>query len=221
MFIWLVLIVLTVALDQLTKYLTILHLKPVGTVPIIEDALHLTYVENTGAAFGSLKDARWVFMIVSSVAIVAILGYMVYRTYIKKNPLPWVEALSLTLIVGGGIGNMIDRTLLGYVVDMIDFRLINFAVFNVADSFVCIGAGLMMLHLIIMMLKEGKETPAELPEEIDNDLAAALFVSTDRELVTCDSDEEDLILEEYAAETAADSPDVPADTPDAEDENHE
>ena len=225
MFIWLVLIVLTVALDQLTKYLTILHLKPVGTVPIIEDALHLTYVENTGAAFGSLKDARWVFMIVSSVAIVAILGYMIYRTYIKKNPLPWVEALSLSLIVGGGIGNMIDRTLLGYVVDMIDFRLIDFAVFNVADSFVCIGAGLMMLHLIIMMLKEGKETPAELPEEIDNDLAASLFAPSADDMDDYDGNEVEQTYEEFvketAAETAADSPDVPADTPDAEDENHE
>ena len=156
MLIWLAVIIVTVFLDQLTKYLTVLHLKPIDTLPIIEDVFHFTYVENTGAAFGSLKDARWVFMIVSSVAIVAILGYMVWRTYIKKNPLPWVEALSLTLIVGGGIGNMIDRTLLGYVVDMIDFRLIDFAVFNVADSFVCIGAGLMILSLLVSIVKEKK-----------------------------------------------------------------
>ena len=156
MIIWLAVIIVAVFLDQLTKYLTVLHLKPIDTFPIIEDVLHLTYVENTGAAFGMMKDARWVFMITSSVAIVAILVYMFYRTYVKKEPLHWMEALSLTFIVGGGIGNMIDRTVLGYVVDMIDCRFINFAVFNVADSFVCIGAGLMILHLILEMVKEAK-----------------------------------------------------------------
>ena len=68
---------------------------------------------------------------------------------------------SLSFIVGGGIGNMIDRTALGYVVDMIDLRLINFAVFNVADSFVCVGAGLMILYLILDMIREAKEEKAK------------------------------------------------------------
>ncbi len=160
MLIWLAVIIVTVFLDQLTKYLTVLHLKPIDTLPIIEDVLHLTYVENTGAAFGMMKDARWVFMVTSTVAIIGILGYMIHRTYIKKEKMPWMEALSLSLIVGGGIGNMIDRTMLGYVVDMIDCRFINFAVFNVADSFVCIGAGLMILYLIILTVKEFKAEKA-------------------------------------------------------------
>ena len=158
MLIWLAVIIVTVFLDQLTKYLTVLHLKPIDTLPIIEDVFHLTYVENTGAAFGMMKDARWIFMITSTVAIVGILVYMFRRTYVKKEKMPWMEALSLSLIVGGGIGNMIDRTVLGYVVDMIDCRFINFAVFNVADSFVCIGAGLMILYLFVEM---GKEIKAE------------------------------------------------------------
>ena len=160
MLIWLAVIIVTVFLDQLTKYLTVLHLKPIDTLPIIEDVLHLTYVENTGAAFGMMKDARWVFMVTSTVAIIGILGYMIHRVYIKKEKMPWMEALSLSLIVGGGIGNMIDRTMLGYVVDMIDCRFINFAVFNVADSFVCIGAGLMILYLIILTVKEYKAEKA-------------------------------------------------------------
>ena len=108
---------------------------------------------------------------------------------------------------------------------MIAFRRINFAVFNVADSFVCSGAGLMMLHLIVMMLKEGKETPAELPEEIDNDLAASLFAPSADDMDDYDGNEVEQTYEEFvketAAETAADSPAAPADTPDAEDENHE
>jgi len=184
MLIWLAVIAVTVFLDQLTKYLTVLHLKPIDTLPIIEDVFHLTYVENTGAAFGMMKDARWVFMVTSTLAIIGILGYMIHRTYIKKEKMPWMEALSLSLIVGGGIGNMIDRTMLGYVVDMIDCRFINFAVFNVADSFVCIGAGLMILYLIVLTVKEyraersaqaekaaklalaeGEETPAESEED--------------------------------------------------------
>ena len=170
MTIWLVVIVVAVFLDQLTKYLTVLHLKPVDTVPIIEDVLHLTYVENTGAAFGMMKDARWIFMVTSTVAIIGILVYMFRRVYVKKEKMPWMEALSLSLIVGGGIGNMIDRTILGYVVDMIDCRFINFAVFNVADSFVCIGAGLMILYLIVLTVKEYKaEKAAKLAGDSDAD----------------------------------------------------
>ena len=160
MLIWLAVIIVTVFLDQLTKYLTVLHLKPIDTLPLIEDVLHLTYVENTGAAFGMMKDARWVFMVTSTAAIIGILGYMIHRAYIKKEKMPWMEALSLSFIVGGGIGNMIDRTVLGYVVDMIDCRFIHFAVFNVADSFVCVGAGLMVLYLILEMVKEAKAEKA-------------------------------------------------------------
>ena len=163
MLIWLAVIIVTVFLDQLTKYLTVLHLKPIDTLPIIEDVFHLTYVENTGAAFGMMKDARWVFMITSTAAIIGILGYMIHRYYVKKEKLHWAEALSLSLILGGGIGNMIDRTMLGYVVDMIDCRFINFAVFNVADSFVCIGAGLMILYLIVLTVKEIKAEKAAKP----------------------------------------------------------
>jgi len=165
MLIWLAVIIVTVFLDQLTKYLTVLHLKPIDTLPIIEDVLHLTYVENTGAAFGMMKDARWVFMVTSTLAIIGILGYMIHRVYIKKEKMPWMEALSLSLIVGGGIGNMIDRTMLGYVVDMIDCRFINFAVFNVADSFVCIGAGLMILYLILETVKEARAEKAKAAAE--------------------------------------------------------
>ena len=167
MLIWLAIIAVTVFLDQITKYLTILYLKPIDTQPLWEGVLHLTYVENTGAAFGMMKDSRWIFMITSTVAILGILGYMIYRVYIKKSRMPWMEALSLSFIVGGGIGNMIDRTLLGYVVDMIDFRLINFAVFNVADSFVCVGAGLMVLYLILEMVKESKAEKAKKAAETE------------------------------------------------------
>ena len=204
MLIWLAVIIVTVFLDQLTKYLTVLHLKPIDTLPIIEDVFHLTYVENTGAAFGMMKDARWVFMVTSTLAIIGILGYMVYRYYVKKEKLHWAEALSLSLIVGGGIGNMIDRTMLGYVVDMIDCRFINFAVFNVADSFVCIGAGLMILYLIVLTVKEFKA-----------EKAAKMALAEGEET---ESESEDAATDgTFAAEEAA----VEAETDTAEDADHE
>lgn len=151
MYIWFILMALIVFVDQLTKYLTVFYLKPVDTVPLIQDVLHLTYVENRGAAFGMLSENRWVFMTVSIVAILLLVVYLIW----KKPKDKWV-CLSLSFIIGGGIGNMIDRVALGYVVDMIDFRLIHFAVFNVADSFVCVGAGILMVWLIVTGFREYK-----------------------------------------------------------------
>ena len=169
MLIWFAVIIVTVFLDQLTKYLTVLHLKPIDTYPIIEDVLHLTYVENTGAAFGMMKDARWVFMITSTVAIIGILGYMIWRAYVKKEKMHWMEALSLSFIVGGGIGNMIDRTFYGdtlfggAVIDFFDFRAFSFWkwIFNVADIAVCVGVGLYALTVILAEVKEYKKRKEE------------------------------------------------------------
>ncbi len=156
MLIWLAVILGVVFLDQLTKYLAIFFLKGEPSVPILEGVLQLTYVENPGAAFGMMKDQRWLFMVTSVVAILAMLAYLLI-----KRPKSRLECLAIAFIVGGGIGNMIDRTLIGYVVDMIDFCLIDFAVFNVADSFVCVGAGLLMLWMIRSMIEEAKADKAK------------------------------------------------------------
>ena len=146
---WFVTTVVCIILDQLTKWLAVKYLTTVATVPLIEGALHLTYVENTGASFGMLKDHRWVFMTVS---VVMIIGIVVFLAFQKK--IPTMMGLSLGMILGGGIGNMIDRIMLGYVVDFIDFRLINFAVFNGADSFICVGAAI----LFVVVLKTDTES---------------------------------------------------------------
>ncbi len=167
---WLLLIVGSVGLDQLTKWLTVTYLKGHDSFPLWEGVLHFTYVENTGAAFGSFKDQRWVFMVISSIAIVALVAY-----YFLARPHDRLTTTALAFITGGGIGNMIDRILLGYVVDFIDFTLINFAVFNVADSFVCVGVGLMFLALILNERKEAKakkaaaEAPADGEETAHDD----------------------------------------------------
>ena len=145
-----------IILDQLTKWLAVKYLIPVGSVPLIRfgevQVLNLTYVENTGAAFGMLKNAPWVFNTVSVVAIVVMLGYLFLGHAESK-----LSGIALAMLVSGGIGNMIDRATLHYVVDFIDFRLINFAVFNGADSFVCVGAGLLVLALVLEMKEESKK----------------------------------------------------------------
>lgn len=146
-----------ILLDQLTKWLAVRYLMPTPedplyTVPIIKDALHLTYAENTGAAFGMLANNRWVFLIISTVAIAAMIFYLF--SGLSEGRL---AGIALSMLISGGIGNMIDRVALGYVVDFIDFRLINFAIFNGADSFVCVGAGLLILSLVLEVIREGKE----------------------------------------------------------------
>ena len=141
-----------IGIDQLTKWLAATFLKQVGTFPIIENALHLTYHTNKGMAFGMLDTHRWVFMSVSTVTILALV-FLLYSGYVRANKF---YTVSLSLIISGGIGNMIDRVFLGYVIDFIDFRLIDFAIFNGADSFVCVGAGLLIFALIRDVIKEAK-----------------------------------------------------------------
>lgn len=159
MFYWISLALLAVVLDQVTKILAVKYLMPVNTVPIIKSVLHLTYLENTGAAFGSLKNSRWVFLAVSTFAIIALVFYM-----FRFKPKNRVLSAGLAFIIGGGIGNMIDRIAKGYVVDFIDFRLINFAVFNVADSFVCVGAALVIIYIFFFAEKEDKNAKNEKKE---------------------------------------------------------
>ncbi len=141
-----------IGVDQLTKWLAATFLKQVGTFPIVENVLHLTYHTNKGMAFGMLDTHRWVFMSVSTVTILA-LTFLLYAGFVRANKF---YTVSLSLIISGGIGNMIDRFFLGYVIDFIDFRLINFAIFNGADSFVCIGAGLLIFALIKDVISEAK-----------------------------------------------------------------
>ncbi len=147
MFWTLLMILAAVALDQWTKYLAVTHLKAIDTMPLIEDILHLTYLENRGAAFGMLANHRWVFMILSTVSIVLLLVWI-----FRDAPKSWWIRTSAAMIIGGGIGNMIDRVVLGYVVDFIDVRAIDFYVFNVADSFVCVGCGMILVWTLYMEL---------------------------------------------------------------------
>ena len=124
------------------------------TKPIAEGVLHLTYLENKGMSFGLLADHRWVFLTLSTVGILLLFFYLIYIR--GKDRL---LSTALALIIGGGIGNMFDRLTLGYVVDFFDFRLFSFWkwIFNFADACVCVGAGLMILAVLLEYRREQKE----------------------------------------------------------------
>ena len=153
---WLLYVVITVVAvitaDQISKLLIIKFLYE-GQKTLIPHVLRFTYVENRGMAFGLLADHRWVFLVLATLGI-ALVGFYIYR-YAKTR----LARVSLALIVGGGIGNMIDRLSLGYVVDFIDFCALPFWtwVFNIADAAVCVGAALFVIDLLREILRETKK----------------------------------------------------------------
>ncbi len=128
-------------LDIITKLWAELALKGAGSFAVIEGLFHFTYVENRGIAFGMFSNARIWFILVSIVVLIA----LVVLFCKSKNRTVWLK-LGTSLVIGGAVGNLIERMSKGYVVDFLDFRFINFPVFNIADIAVCAGAVMIMLH---------------------------------------------------------------------------
>ena len=142
-----------IAADQFVKYLVLTHIPLHGSVPFIPYIMDLTYVQNTGAAFSSFEGMRWMFVV-----LFVILTVLIFVEYFKK-PMPFTtfERWCIAAIYGGGLGNVIDRVRLGYVVDMIEVDFINFPVFNVADCFITCGCIAMIVHLIFFNKEFWKE----------------------------------------------------------------
>ena len=138
-------VLLMIAADQLVKYWAFTSLQAQHTIPLIENVFHLTYVENRGAAFSLFAqfDSRWIFEALAVIITVAIFAVLRKR-YIQTALGRW----SLVLVAAGALGNAIDRVIHGFVVDMFDFRLIHFPVFNVADIFICIGGVLFVIYFL-------------------------------------------------------------------------
>ncbi len=141
-----VLAIVAVALDQLTKWLVATRMALFSEIEVIPGFFSLQYVYNTGAAFGMLKNGRWFFVAVAAAAVVGILIYL--RQPESRNPLARV---ALGLVMGGAVGNMIDRIVTGKVIDFLLFywRDYYFPNFNVADICVTVGVGLLFLHLFM------------------------------------------------------------------------
>lgn len=142
----LIVILASVCADMISKYLTVQLLLPLGReVVVIPYLINFSYVENRGAAFGILADKRWVFMILSVVFITALI------IFAKKSKITHpLFSVSIGMIIGGGVGNMIDRIFIGYVVDFIRATFIDFPVFNIADSCVVVGVILFMVYVLFV-----------------------------------------------------------------------
>ena len=131
------------ALDQLTKFLVVENISLYGHVEFIPDVLSFTYVQNTGAAFSSFRGMQWLFLVV----FIVFTAGVVWEFAKKKMPFTTFERWCIAAIYAGGLGNMIDRLRLGYVVDMVKTEFMNFPVFNVADCFITCGCVLLLVHL--------------------------------------------------------------------------
>ena len=140
------LIIAIIAIDQWSKQLAISKLLPVRSLELIPGVFHLTFTRNTGAAFSLLKDKQLILILFTSLVILFMIG-LLYRQI--KQGSSALLLLSLAMIIGGAVGNLIDRMRFNYVVDFFDFTLINFAVFNVADIFITIGTAALMLYVIV------------------------------------------------------------------------
>ena len=135
-----------VIIDQIIKYFVSAYLQPVGSVSIIDNIFSLTYVENKGVAFGMFSDMRWVFVALTSVLLAIIIFYM-----FRKRPKGKFFYICAALIIGGGIGNLIDRIFYGYVIDYLSLSFFP-PVCNFADY--CITAGTIMLVIYLLFFSD-------------------------------------------------------------------
>ncbi len=159
-------LLLVVLLDQITKLIVVNNFTLGESKPLIKGVFHFTYILNEGAAFGMLADNRWIFIVLSTVAVIAIAVYLILRS--AKVGVLW--GISLGMVAGGGIGNMIDRLWngeafgSGAVIDFLDFcafpELWSW-IFNVADAAVCVGAALILIAVITDEIRESRRKKQE------------------------------------------------------------
>ena len=145
-------IILLIVLDQLVKWAVVSNIKLGEVKGFVPSIMSLTYLQNTGAAFSILENQQWLFTIITLLVIGGAIWYLIKN--IKGSF--WLIS-GLTLIIAGGLGNFIDRLRQGFVVDMFQVDFINFAVFNVADTYLTFGV-LIMLLVIIKEENNGSES---------------------------------------------------------------
>ena len=147
-----ILAIVLVIIDQLTKYLTRVHIPLGESFTVIPHVLDLTYIKNTGAAFSILEEHTWLLTVFSAI-IVLVIAYLVVRKFFTN----WLGMLSATLILAGGVGNLIDRAVFKYVTDMIKTTFMDFPVFNFADCCITVGVVLLVIYVLFFYKEEQKE----------------------------------------------------------------
>lgn len=165
-------IIFAVALDQIVKLAIVGTMSLGETIPVWQDVFHITYVQNDGAAFSMMAGNMTLFYIITPIALVGFTWYMYKIRKEKvdgKNSIIQIfEIVTIAMILGGTIGNFIDRVSHGYVIDMFDFRLINFAIFNVADIFLTVGTFLLVGVLCCEIVQEFKADKLKKEESLNN-----------------------------------------------------
>ena len=158
--------VILIAVDRITKNWAAQALAS-GDIAVIDKVLYFRYTENTGVAFSMFSDNRWVLVGITSVMLIVALAFFLSGKIKDK-----LELFALSLIIAGGVGNLIDRLSLGYVIDFIDMRIINFAIFNVADMCITIGAILVCIAAFAAEKREKREQESKQKalDEIDADI---------------------------------------------------
>lgn len=145
-----------VLVDQLIKAAVQRWLMPVGDFPLINGVLHLTYLENRGMAFGMMQGQQWLLIWVTAIVLLALIA-AVMMGKIKKP----ATLFTVAVIIGGGVGNLIDRVYRGYVIDFIYVKIIDFAIFNFADICVTCGTVVLLFILLWEMVQEEKAEKAK------------------------------------------------------------
>ena len=148
----LIIIALLAGFDQFVKHIVTDYVSANGSKEFLFGLFRLSYVKNSGAAFSSFSNSTLILSVVTCIIIAACLVYLM----MKKSPSIFVT-ISLILVISGGIGNMIDRISNGYVIDFIEPMFVNFAVFNVADCFITVGAFMLAGYELITGLKKPKK----------------------------------------------------------------
>lgn len=141
-------VVLITGLDQMVKGIIISHIDLFEKIPVIPGIFDITHIRNDGAAYNLFSQVPILLIVMPALVMLAGLVYMGYA-YHKNNP---ILMIAISMVIGGGLGNLLDRITKGYVVDFFDIHII--PVFNVADIFICVGCGLLFIYLIFI---DGKQ----------------------------------------------------------------
>ena len=156
MIIWAVIAVLIVFVDQISKYLVVQNIGPYDIIDVIPGAFEFVYVKNTGAAFSILENMTWLLGLISVAFCIFVVIFV-----IKKRPTSKVFLFSLSLLLGGALGNGIDRIFRKFVVDFIKTSFIDFPVFNVADIAITVGAVILIIYVMKTDSKDAQKQGEE------------------------------------------------------------